>query len=176
MKITVFLGSRYGNDGKYTELAEAIGTMIAENGHTLIYGGASNGLMGVLADSTLKHNGTVIGIITELLKGREIDHHGLSSLTVTKTMAERKELLIQEGDMYIALPGGIGTLEEAVDVISTLRTHKSSKKLLLMNTDGFYEPFRILLDKMCEEGFLSPGEISSVCFVRDTEELQTYLQ
>ena len=112
MNITVYCGASLGNDSTYQAAAKKLGKWIADGQHTLVYGGGKLGLMGVVADTVLAHQGKVIGIIPQFLQDREVAHPNLTKTVIVESMSERKNKMIELGDAYIALPGGPGTLEE----------------------------------------------------------------
>ena len=118
MNVTVYCGATTGNNPEYEKNAVELGKWIAENNHTLVYGGGKAGLMGIIADTVLQLGGEAIGVIPTFLKDRELAHTYLNELIVVNTMSERKDKMFSLGDIYIALPGGAGTLEEITDVIS----------------------------------------------------------
>lgn len=174
MNITVYCGARSGRDGGYKKLAEELGAWIALNGHGLVYGGGKAGLMGILADSVLAGGGRVFGIIPRFLVERESAHDRISRLSVVETMSERKKLMIEQGDAFIALPGGTGTLEEITEVMSLIRLKRLHKPCILFNYRGFYEPLRMLLNRMSEDGFYSP-ETLKVCFAATIDDISSFL-
>lgn len=128
--------------------------LLAENGITIVYGGGSIGLMGVLADAALEAGGRVIGIIPVHLGEKEIAHAGLSELHVVRTMHERKALMMELSDAFIALPGGLGTLEELFEVLTWSQLGLHAKPCGLLNVRGYYDPLLALLDRAVEQGFL----------------------
>lgn len=175
MKITVFLGSSTGNSPVYEKAAEELGTWIGQNGHTLVYGGASVGLMGILADAVLSHNGKVIGIMPEFMIDGHKNHASLTEFRVAKDMAERKKMLLDEGDAFIAMPGGPGTLEEISDAISSLRLRLFDKPCLLYNLNHYYDPLKKMFKQMISSGFVQKEEISRVYFPTDLNEINDCL-
>ncbi len=171
MNITVYLGSSFGNDPAYREQAEKLGRWIAENGHTLVYGAGSVGLMGVLADSVLAAGGKVIGVIPQFMVDQGRGHNGLSQLYVVETMQERKAIMLDLGDCYIAFPGGLGTLEEISEAMTREKLGISPRKSVYYNCFGYYDDLFRMFDKMCEEGFLPEEYMSCVRQARTLEEL-----
>ena len=164
MRITVYLGSRFGADPKYREKAAELGRWIGEHGHTLVYGGGSVGLMGVLADSVLESGGRVIGVIPRFFVDDEQQHTGLDELRLVETMSERKALMIELGEFFIAFPGGIGTLEEISEVMTRRKLGLGGEEYVLYNLDGFYDSLKSLLQKMVEEDFLKASALGEVRF------------
>ena len=155
--ICVFCGSGNGNSPSYTEAAEILGKAIAKANLGLVYGGGNIGLMGVVARSALKHDGHVTGIIPEFLRKREISLHEAQDLIITSDMHERKRLMFEKSDAFVALPGGIGTLEELVEQLTWAQLGHHEKPIILANVSGFWNPFLDLIEHMCKEKFIRPG-------------------
>lgn len=151
----VFCGSGVGADGVYVEEARRLGRALAGAGVSLVYGGASVGLMGALADAALGDGGVVIGVIPKALEEREISHPGLTDLRVVGSMHERKALMSELSDGFIALPGGAGTLEEFFEVWTWAQLGEHGKPCGLLNVRGYYDPMLVFLDHMVDQGFLS---------------------
>ena len=154
-KICVFCGSSEGNDIAISQAATELGKTFAEKEITLVYGAAKIGIMGVLAQSVLDHHGHVVGIIPEFLKKKEVVHLGLSELITTENMHERKLRMQHESDGFIALPGGMGTLEDLFEILTWLQLGLHSKPVGLLNTNHFYDDLLQLLETMVRKGFLS---------------------
>lgn len=155
--IGVFCGSSAGRDRAYTHAAWQLGELLARQGITVIYGGAQIGLMGSVADAALAAGGQVIGVIPRLLMDKELGHHGLTELRVVDTLAERKELMMTLSDAFIALPGGIGTLDELFEVWTASQLGLQFKPCGLLNTQGYFDHLLGFLDRAVTEGFLRPG-------------------
>lgn len=155
-KICVYCGSGPGGDPAFVETARAFGTILAKNGIGLVYGGGSIGLMGEMAKAVLSHGGEVIGIIPEFLTDREraLDR---GQLIVTRDMHERKQLMFEHADAFVALPGGIGTLEEVVEQMTWAQLGRHKKPILLANIKGFWDPLCTLLTHMEDLDFIRPG-------------------
>jgi uncharacterized protein (TIGR00730 family) len=153
-RLCVFLGSSPGRLPIYAETARQFGTLIAERGIGLVYGGGRVGLMGVIADAACAAGGEVIGVIPEALRARELDHQGLSKLHVVRTMHERKALMAELSDGFVALPGGIGTFEELFEVWTWAQLGYHDKPCGLLDIDGFYANMSRFIDYVVEEGFL----------------------
>ena len=151
----MFCGSSEGNDIAISQAATELGKTFAEKEITLVYGAAKIGIMGVLAQSVLDHHGHVVGIIPEFLKKKEVVHLGLSELITTENMHERKLRMQHESDGFIALPGGMGTLEELFEILTWLQLGLHSKPVGLLNTNHFYDDLLQLLETMVRKGFLS---------------------
>jgi len=154
--VCVYCGSGPGTNPRFVEAATALGKTFAENDVRLVYGGGSLGLMGALAKSTLDHGGSVTGIIPEFLTARENALARVQELIVTPDMHERKRLMFERSDAFIALPGGIGTLEELVEQLTWQQLGRHAKPILLANIDGFWEPLLALLAHMRATQFIRP--------------------
>ncbi|MFP4615815.1 MAG: TIGR00730 family Rossman fold protein [Thiohalorhabdus sp.] len=157
-RICVFAGSGSGNRPAYAEAAAALGARLAEGGIGVVYGGGHTGLMGVLADAALAAGGEVVGVIPEALCTRELAHHQLSELEVVSSMHARKARMAELADAFIALPGGIGTLEELFEVFTWAQLGLHAKPCGLLNAAGFYDPLVRFLDETVAEGFLRPDQ------------------
>ena len=175
MNIAVYLGSNFGNDPAYKEAAEEIGSWIAKNGHTLIYGGSKVGLMGVLADAALREGGEVIGVEPQFFLDAGLVHEGITKTIPTETMAERKVIMMELSDAFIALPGGSGTLDEISEVIVLAALGKIKKPCILYNKAGFYEPLMALYCKMRDAGFMTDESVKLIRMISTPEELEKIL-
>ena len=153
--VCVFSGSSPGARPSYTETATALGREIAERGLRLVYGGASVGLMGAVADAALAAGGEVVGVIPQHLMDREVAHDGLTELRVTGSMHERKALMADLADGFVALPGGLGTLEELAEILTWSQLGLQSKPCGLLDVDGFFDPLLAFLDHTVTERFVS---------------------
>lgn len=150
---TVFCGSRSGNSPHYTEEARALGKALAIHRFTLVYGGGQTGLMGSVADASLKAGGNVKGIIPSFLEAREVLHEGVTDLDVTEDMPSRKAKLFDLADAYIILPGGFGTLDEFAEVLVNRQLGLHNKPIIILNTDGWADPLLALLQASIDQGF-----------------------
>src|SRR5579859_4574852 len=155
--VCVYCGSGPGTNPHFIESAKAFGKILAESGIRLVYGGGSLGLMGAIATSVLDHGGMVTGIIPDFLKLRENALKRVQEMIVTPDMHERKRLMFEHSDAFVALPGGIGTLEELVEQLTWQQLGRHSKPVLLANIDGFWEPLLVLLMHMRATQFIRPG-------------------
>jgi uncharacterized protein (TIGR00730 family) len=151
--VGLFCGSRLGDDPTHRDAAVAIGEAIGRRGWRLVYGGGEVGLMGVTARSALAAGATVLGVIPQRLLDREIGKRDLTELRVTATMFERKELLIRESDAFVALPGGLGTLDEILDVVTLRQLGYHTKPLLLLDLGGYWRSCQALFDQFVAAGF-----------------------
>jgi uncharacterized protein (TIGR00730 family) len=170
-RICVYAGSSFGTSPEYAAVASAFGTLCARRGFTIVYGGGSVGLMGRLADSALAAGGKVIGVIPRTMIAEERAHHGLSELIPVETMHERKQRMVQLADAFVALPGGIGTLEEVMEVFTWLQLGLHLKPIGLLNALEFYDLLIQFLAHMREEGFLTPQHHSMLTVSTDAEAL-----
>ena len=153
----MFCGSSSPADPRYRDAARALGDLVARRGVDLVYGGGSVGLMGELADAALAGGGRVIGVIPAGLFAREVGHTGLTDLHEVASMHERKQLMYDLSDAFIALPGGLGTLEELAEVATWSQLGLHSKPVALLDVSGFWEPLIALLDQMTGVGLLKPA-------------------
>jgi len=154
--VCVFCGSSAPADPRYRDAARGLGALVARRGIDLVYGGGSVGLMGELADAALNAGGRVIGVIPAGLFAREINHTGLTELHEVASMHERKQLMYDRSDGFIALPGGLGTLEELAEVTTWSQLGLHSKPVVLLDVGGFWEPLIAQLDRMVDVGLLKP--------------------
>ena len=152
-----------------------VGKWIATNNHTLVYGGGKVGLMGIIADTVLEKNSEVIGIMPQFLVDREISHTGITEFIIVDDMSERKTKLVDLGDVFIALPGGPGTLEEISQVISWVRVGKKDTPCILMNVDGYYDFLEQYFDKMVKEGFLTKEDRARTLFAKSVSEMGEFI-
>ena len=154
-KICVFCGSSNGNDLAITDAAQKLGKIFTERNIILVYGAAKIGLMGIIAKSVLDNKGKVIGIIPTFLKRKEVVHLGLTELITTDTMQQRKLKMHESSDGFIALPGGMGTLEELFEIMTWLQLGLHQKPIGLLNINGFYNDLIKMIETMVRKGFLT---------------------
>src|SRR5512145_2445689 len=155
--ICVYCASGPGKHPAFVQGATRFGRILAENGIRLVYGGGSVGLMGALAESVLDHGGSVTGVIPDFLVDREHMLLRAQERIVTRDMHERKRIMFERADAFVALPGGVGTLEELVEQITWAQLGRHKKPILIANIDGFWDPLCALLDRMRETLFIRPG-------------------
>ncbi|WP_035460214.1 TIGR00730 family Rossman fold protein [Microvirga flocculans] len=155
--ICVYCGSGFGDDPVFAENAAALGRSMAEQGISLVYGGGNVGLMGTVAKAVLDHGGYVTGIIPEFLKSRERLLHEVQETIVVPDMHTRKRLMFERADAFVALPGGIGTLEELVEQMTWSQLGQHTKPILMLSIKNFWKPLLTLIAHMREQGFIRPG-------------------
>jgi len=153
-RICVFCGSSSGNSAVYAEAARELGRLLAGRGIELVYGGGRVGLMGAVADACLQAGGRVIGVIPQLLVDKEVAHNGLTELRVVQTMHERKALMADLSDAFLALPGGYGTWDELCEVLTWSQIGIQQKASGLLNVNGYYDPLFAMLERAVAEGFV----------------------
>lgn len=155
-RICVFTGSRHGLRSEYTEAAKTLGRALVGRGYGLVYGGGKVGLMNVIADAVLELKGHVTGVIPNSLVSKEVAHLGLSELRIVDSMHERKAVMAELSDGFVAMPGGIGTMEEFFEVLSWAQLGLHEKPCALLNVAGYYDPLIQFLDHAVEQDFIKP--------------------
>ncbi len=171
LSICVYCGSRHGSRPSYTAAARALGTAIGSRAWQLVYGGGKVGLMGEVADATLAAGGRVVGVIPESLQRLEVGHLGLHELHVVPTMHLRKQMMAERAQAFIALPGGIGTLEELYEVWTWRQLGYHDQPIGLLNVDGYYDELLRFMDRTVAEGFLSSAQRDALHVGTDAEAL-----
>ena len=166
-RICVFCGSSSGTREIYAQTARETGWLLAERGIELVYGGGKVGLMGSVADACLGAGGRVIGVIPQLLKDKEVAHNSLSELIVVQTMHERKALMADLADAFLALPGGYGTWDELCEVLTWSQIGIQRKASAVLNVNGYYDPLLAMADRAVSEGFMK--DIHRELLLTDTE-------
>lgn len=169
--ICIYCGSHSGARTAYADGARLLGQTMAQRGLRLVYGGGCVGLMGAVADAILDRGGEVIGVIPQHLVDRELAHHGVTELRVVRTMHERKALMAELADAFIALPGGLGTLEELLEIMTWAHLGLHRKPCGLLNIEGYYDGLRVFLDHAVEEQFVVPLLCSYLVVERDPDAL-----
>jgi uncharacterized protein (TIGR00730 family) len=155
-RVCVFCGSSSGRNGRYADVARMVGRTLARRGIGLVYGGGAVGLMGIVADAALEAGGEVIGVIPRALELREIAHHGLTELQVVGSMHERKARMAELSEGFVALPGGMGTLEELSEVLTWAQLGLHARPCGLLDVDGYFRPLIAFFDHAVAEGFVRP--------------------
>lgn len=175
-RVCVFCGSSPGARPEYLAAAKTLGSLLAAEGIGLVYGGAQVGLMGAVADAALARGGEVIGVIPKHLVSKEVAHHGLPDLRVVNSMHERKSLMAELSDGFIALPGGFGTFEEFCEVLTWSQLGLHQKATGLINVSGYYDPLLALFDAGLREQFIRPQHRSLVLSATDPQSLLTLMR
>ena len=176
MNITVYLGANEGNDPSLRKAVRELGTWIGESGSRLIYGGSKSGLMGELAESVLQAGGEVIGVEPQFFIDMEYQYDEITELIVTKDMTERKMKMIELGDVFIAFPGGTGTLEEIAEVMSKVSLKQLTAPCILYNLNDYYDGLQTLLRHMTEMGLSSPERQEGIYFAKDLSEIREIIK
>jgi uncharacterized protein (TIGR00730 family) len=174
--VCVYCGSSNGVADVYADATRALARTLTERGLRVVYGGASVGLMGLLADETLASGGEVVGVIPRALVDREIAHPGLTELHVVNSMHERKALMAELSDAFVALPGGIGTLEELIEMYTWSQLRLHAKPLGVLNVAGYYDALAAFLDHAAAEGFLPARQRAVLVFEGEPKALLRGLQ
>jgi uncharacterized protein (TIGR00730 family) len=168
--ICVFCGSRIGKDPAHKVAAEEAGRAIASNGSRLIYGGGGVGLMCVTADAALAVGGAVIGVIPQFLKSREAGHEGLDDLIVTDGMHDRKQIMFNLADAFLILPGGVGTMDETMEILTWKQLGSHSKPIVLVDLGGYWRPLIAAMTQAVDRGFMGEDTIALIDIVDTVEE------
>src|SRR6185503_15642389 len=169
-RVAVYCGSANGSNFDFLAEAKALGSAIANASLGLVYGGASVGLMGAVADAALAGGGEVIGILPEILSGSEIAHRGLTQLELVPTMHERKARMVKLADAFLMLPGGYGTLDEMMEIVTWKQLRLHAKPCILINTSGYWDGLMTFLDRAVEAGFLKSENRELLEVVETAEE------
>ncbi|HPJ82967.1 MAG: TIGR00730 family Rossman fold protein [Bacteroidales bacterium] len=170
-RISVFCGSHTGNDPRITEQAELLGSILAEKGVELVYGGTNIGLMDILANSVLKRGGSVEGVMPSLIEEKRIAHTQLTRMILVSTLEERKKKLIEDCDAIVVFPGSYGTMDELFSALVLKQLGKIDKPIVLLNIGGFYDPLLTQLDHMVNLGFMTELFRSHLQVVEDCRQL-----
>lgn len=175
MNVCVFCGSSSGTDSVYADATRETGRLLAGGGHTLIYGGGNIGLMGILADTVLENGGRVAGVIPDFLMNREVGHSGLSELIIVRSMHERKKRMADMADVFLALPGGWGTLDELAEILTWRQLGLIDQPVGLLNVANFFSPLVNQMKLMSEKGFLHPTNLRYLIVEESSSKLLTAL-
>lgn len=173
--IALYCGSRSGNKPVYQEKAVALARRLAENGFGLVYGGASIGLMGQVADAVVDHGGETVGVIPEFMLDYEIAHPQLTELHIVTSMHQRKAMMADRACAFVALPGGLGTFEEILEIATWGQLNQHQKPMMLYNVNGFYNPLIAQLDLAVQEGFLPPQHRAKLIICEHADQIYTTL-
>ena len=174
--ICVFCASSESVDDLFKDIALELGRELGRRGIDLVYGGASIGLMGCLARGVHEEKGKVIGVLPEFFKTKDIEYSEADELIVTKDMRERKAVMDKRSDAFIVLPGGIGTLEEAMEILSMRQLRLTDKPLVFINTQGFYEGLRAIFEEMVDLKFAKPNVMDTYAMVPNPQSALEYLR
>ena len=168
--VCVFLGSSLGNREIYKEATELLAKELVSNGYQIVYGGGSNGLMGVLGDTAVDSGGYITGIITEQLDDIEVGHQGLNELIIVKNMHERKKMMADKSQAVVCLPGGVGTWEEFFESLTWNQLGLQTKPIILLNIEDYYSKLKIFIPHAVDEGFLPQSTSDELVLVDDVDE------
>lgn len=178
MNITVYCGAQTGKDPEFRKRAAELGTWMAENGHALVYGAGDVGMMGVISNAVMEAGGEVIGVTPEYFIFAEEIHKHIKDLRITEDLSERRKIMINEGDAFIALPGGTGTLDEISEVMSLKRLGRLGSEVrpvMIYNINGYYDHFLRFLDRMTAEGFNREIDRAGILEVRSIGDIEKAL-
>ena len=176
MNLTVYLGARDPDNPALTYAARELGTWIGANNHQLIYGGSHCGLMGELAESTLLAGGRVTGVEPQFFIDAGFEYDEITELIVVPDIPSRRKVMLEMGDVYIAFPGGAGTLEEISEAISHVKMGLQSGVCILYNLEGFYDPLKSQFSRMVEEGFIDREAMKSIYFTENLQEITSIIE
>jgi len=174
--VAVYCGSRLGNNKIYEQAARELGSALANNGLGLVYGGASIGLMGAVADEVIKSDAQAVGVIPTFMLKHEIAHQGLTRLHLTDTMHTRKTVMAEYADAFITLPGGLGTLEEIMEIATWRQLYQHEKPMIILNINGFYDRMIEHLKFTTEQGFMKQQDLERLVVCNTIDEAIELLQ
>ena len=174
--VCVFCGSSSRVDEVYRDAASRLGAAIAEQGLMLVYGGGKIGLMGILAEAALGAGGRVVGVIPGFLRDLEVAHEGLTELRVVDGMHDRKRVMFELADAFVVLPGGFGTLDETIEIVTWRQLGLHDKRVVLVDVNGFWEPLRSLIATVVSTGFAHPEHANLFTMARSVEDVFTALR
>ena len=174
--IALYCGSRAGNKPIYRDTTIELAQHIATQGFGIVYGGASIGLMGQVADTVLEHGGEVVGVIPEFMLDYEIAHSQLTELHIVKSMHERKALMAERASAFIALPGGLGTFEEILEIATWGQLNQHQKPMIIYNVNRFYDALIAQLDHAVDEGFLPPQHRAKLIICENPEQISNVIK
>lgn len=175
IKLCVFAGSSAGHDPALIDVVKRIGAMAAARDIGIVYGGGRTGLMGAIADGSTEAQGYVHGIIPQFLETLEVAHQGITDLTITTTMHERKTIMYDEGDAFLVLPGGFGTMEEVMEIITWRQLKSHNKPIMMFNYEGYWDSLITMWHQASEAGFIRPQQLSLADSVEDLDGLADFL-
>tara|TARA_B100000989_G_scaffold98303_1_gene71719 strand:+ start:2689 stop:3231 length:543 start_codon:yes stop_codon:yes gene_type:complete len=175
-KVCVFAGSSSGNNQNYKKLSRKLGSIIANNGCHLFYGGGNTGLMGEVADGCLEKNGKVTGVIPRFLCDMQADHKGLTDMIITDTMHERKTIMYEDTSIFFALPGGVGTLEELMEVLTWKQLDQIKSRVLIVNIDGYWDNLFRLFNDLVNNEFMKKFNLQNFSEVKSETEIENVIK
>lgn len=175
MHIAVYCASSPAKNPAHTQAAQELGTWIGRNRHTLVYGGCKTGLMGVVAQAALDAGASVVGVVPDIPTIQKKVMEGLTEYVQVKDLAERKQVMIHRADTFVALPGGLGTIDEIADILALIRLHQVPSGCAFINTEGFYDPFATMLDNVMEAGYMDQHDKDLILFTDNIKELGNFL-
>ena len=175
-KVCVYCGSSARVDDKFKDSAALLGRVLANHGWTTVYGGASVGLMGILADTVIAEGGSVIGVMSQNLVDYEIDHKGLSEIHIVDTMHKRKQMMVDLSDAFVVLPGGLGTLDEFFELMTWKQIGMHDKPIILVNIDGYWDSMLTMIDGIKQEGFMRRKNNNLFVSVENPEDVVSAIQ
>tara|TARA_B100000886_G_scaffold164003_1_gene111827 strand:+ start:452 stop:994 length:543 start_codon:yes stop_codon:yes gene_type:complete len=175
-KVCVFAGSSSGNNQNYKKLSRKLGSIIAKNGCHLFYGGGNTGLMGEVADGCLEKNGKVTGVIPRFLCDMQADHKGLTDMIITDTMHERKTIMYEDTSIFFALPGGVGTLEELMEVLTWKQLDQIKSRVLIVNIDGYWDNLFRLFNDLVNNEFMKKFNLQNFSEVKSETEIENVIK
>ena len=175
-KVCVFAGSSSGNNQNYKKLSRKLGSIIANNGCHLFYGGGNTGLMGEVADGCLEKNGKVTGVIPRFLCDMQADHKGLTDIIITNTMHERKTIMYEDTSIFFALPGGVGTLEELMEVLTWKQLDQIKSRVLIVNIDGYWDNLFRLFNDLVNNEFMKKFNLQNFSEVKSETEIENVIK
>jgi len=174
--VAIFCGSSSGNDPIFTQVAKQLAILLAEKNISMVFGGGSVGLMGAIADQTIESKGISIGVIPERLLDMELGHKGITKMYVVDSMHSRKEKMAKLSDAFVALAGGMGTIEEITEMFTLTQLGYFNKPCILLNTNGYYDHFIAFMDKMVENKFLKQAQRDMMLVAQTPEEVMKLLE
>ncbi|MEI7906257.1 MAG: TIGR00730 family Rossman fold protein [Bacteroidota bacterium] len=171
--VCIFCGSKSGIRKEYADNARSLGELFVKNNIAMIYGGATNGIMGIIADTMMHHGGNVIGVIPTIIADRELAHNNISTLHVVESMSERKTKMIELADAFITLPGGVGTMDEMFEVLAFTHLGVNEKLVGVLNVNGFYDSMLAFIDHAVAEEFVPAHVKNQIVVDADPKQLLT---
>ena len=176
MNIAVYCAASQSNDSTFDVRTEELGKWMAQKNHTLVYGGGNTGLMGIVATAVMQTGGQVIGVMPQFFVDREIAKKDITKLHIVETMSERKNKMIELSEVYIALPGGPGTLEEIAEVVSWVRVGQTNGICIFYNMEGYYEHLDAFFNQMLTTKLLSQEDRNQIYFAKSLEEIEKLIE